>query len=107
MSQNDTLKIMTALVLTLFTTVAQAQTAQPFRACVDSELINMGVDPKMQNRWNPNLIAGKLQIIAVERCTQRMSSLNPRPNVQEAEILPASGAPVFEEAGGTEGIREI
>jgi hypothetical protein len=108
MSQNDTLKWLCGLSLILFTSsTALAQAAQPFKACVDNQLTQMGVNPAMQNRWNPNTIAGKLQIHAIRICEDLMntSQYNPTEKSQSGQVVPAKMEST--EDAGTAGIKDI
>lgn len=105
MSQNDTGKWLLTLAFGfLMSSTAFAEIAQPFKACVDQELLGMGVSPLMQNRWNPNTIAGKLQIIAIKRCNKMFEVGDVQEN-HPASMMPAN----FQETDGdtATGIREI
>lgn len=104
MSQNDTWKWAILIAFGFLVSAPAFAQGQPFKACVDQQLLGMGVNPAMQNRWNPNTIAGKLQIIAISRC-KGILKVGEAEGSQPALVMPAS----FEEkdSGAATGIREI
>jgi hypothetical protein len=89
MSQNKTLKKISLLLVGFFVyssfSAASAQNAQPVRACVDAKLLEAGIDPMMQNRWNQSTFVGKIHIKLVKLCLTELSAAK-----TEETVMPAS-----------------
>lgn len=103
MSRNDTLAFFFALAMAIVALPASAQ-ANSFHDCINSGLKERGVDPRMQNRWNANTIAGRIHVFVVKLCTEQLK-LSETQSPSDDRIVPVNYE--TEETSGAAGVREI